>query len=148
MVYANRFAVVVDYAHTPDAIDNVLKTARKLTKGKLIAVYGAGGNRDREKRPLMGEAGERWSDLLIITSDNPRYEDPEEIIKDILRGIKNKRKVIVEPDRKRAIEKALKMAKEGDLIAVLGKGHETYQEIKGVKYPFSDAEVIKKTVRR
>ena len=143
VVYSNKFAVVVDYAHTPDAIDNVLKTARKLTKGKLIAVYGAGGNRDREKRPLMGEAGERWSDLLIITSDNPRDEEPEEIIKDILRGIKDRSKVIVEPDRKKAIEKALKIAKEGDLVAVLGKGHETYQEIKGVKYPFSDAEVIK-----
>ena len=143
VVYSNKFAVVVDYAHTPDAIDNVLKTARKLTKGKLIAVYGAGGNRDREKRPLMGEAGERWSDLLIITSDNPRDEEPEEIIKDILRGIKDRSKVIVEPDRKKAIEEALKITKEGDLVAVLGKGHETYQEIKGVKYPFSDAEVIK-----
>ena len=143
VVYSNRFAVVVDYAHTPDAIDNVLKTARKLTKGKLISVYGAGGNRDREKRPLMGEAGERWSDVLVITSDNPRDEEPEEIIKDILKGIKDKSKVIVEPDRKKAIERALKMAKEGDLVAVLGKGHETYQEIKGVKYPFNDAEVIK-----
>lgn len=143
VVWSKEFLVVVDYAHTPDAIDNVLKTARRLTKGRLISVFGAGGNRDREKRPLMGRAGERWSDVLVITSDNPRYEEPEEIIKDILRGIEDKSKVIVEPDRRKAIEIALRMAKEGDLVAILGKGHETYQEVKGVKYPFNDAEVVK-----
>ena len=143
VVYRGRFAVVVDYAHTPDAIDNVLRTAKRLTKGRLISVYGAGGDRDRDKRPLMGEAGEKWSDVVILTSDNPRSEEPEEIIKDILKGIKDKSKVIVEPDRKKAIEKAIKMAKKGDLIAILGKGHETYQEVKGVKYPFSDKEVVK-----
>ena len=143
VVFNKKFAVIVDYAHTPDAIDNVLKTARKLARGRLISVYGAGGNRDREKRPLMGKAGEKWSDILVITSDNPRDEEPKEIIRDILKGIEDKTKVIVEPDRKKAIEIALKIAKEGDLVAVLGKGHETYQEIKGVKYPFSDSEVIK-----
>jgi len=143
VVYSDKFTVIVDYAHTPDAVENVLKTARKLTKGRLISVFGAGGNRDREKRPLMGNSAEKYSDLIILTSDNPRYEEPEEIIKDILKGIEEKQKVIVEPERKKAIEKALKIAKEGDLVAILGKGHEDYQEIKGVKYPFNDAQVVK-----
>ncbi|HIP43028.1 MAG TPA: UDP-N-acetylmuramoyl-L-alanyl-D-glutamate--2,6-diaminopimelate ligase [Aquifex aeolicus] len=146
VVYSDSFTVIVDYAHTPDAIENVLKTARKLTKGKLITLFGAGGNRDRDKRPLMGKAAERWSDLIILTSDNPRYEDPEEIINDILKGVSRKDIVIVQPDREKAIELALKTASDGDLVAILGKGHETYQEIKGVKYPFSDVEVVKKFV--
>ena len=143
VVYSDKFTVIIDYAHTPDAVENVLKTARKLTKGRLISVFGAGGNRDREKRPLMGKAAEKYSDLIILTSDNPRDENPEEIIKDILKGIENKDKVITEVDRKKAIRKAVELASEGDIIAILGKGHEDYQEIKGVKYPFSDAQVVK-----
>ena len=137
------FLIVIDYAHTPDAVDNVLKTIKKLSKGKVITVFGAGGNRDRGKRPLMGEASERWSDLIVITSDNPRFEDPRRIIRDILKGIKDKEKVLVIEDRREAIEEAIKRAREGDVVAILGKGHEDYQEIEGVKYPFSDARVVR-----
>ncbi|GAB6065915.1 UDP-N-acetylmuramoyl-L-alanyl-D-glutamate--2,6-diaminopimelate ligase [Aquifex pyrophilus] len=143
VVYKGAFTVIVDYAHTPDAVENVLRTTRKITKKRLISLFGAGGNRDREKRPLMGEASEKYSDIIILTSDNPRDEEPEKIIEDILRGIKERERVIVEPDRRKAIELALKTAEVGDTIAILGKGHENYQEIKGVKYPFSDAEVVK-----
>ncbi|MDW8433723.1 MAG: UDP-N-acetylmuramoyl-L-alanyl-D-glutamate--2,6-diaminopimelate ligase [Aquificaceae bacterium] len=139
----NGFIVVVDYAHTPDALEKVLKTARALAKNRLISVFGAGGNRDRSKRPLMGKVAEGLSDLVVITSDNPRYEEPEVIIQDILEGIGDRSKVIVEPDRKKAIELAIGMAKSGDVIIVAGKGHEDYQEIKGVRYPFKDADVIK-----
>ena len=137
------FLVVVDYAHTPDAMDNVLGTIRKLAKGKVITVFGAGGNRDRSKRPLMGKAAERWSDLIVVTSDNPRFEDPRGIIEDILEGIKDKGKVLVIEDRREAIEEAVRRAGKGDVVAILGKGHEEYQEIEGVKYPFSDAAVVR-----
>lgn len=140
------FLVVVDYAHTPDALAKVLKTARKLTKGRLIAVFGAGGNRDRGKRPLMGKVAEEIADLVVLTSDNPRYEEPMAIIEDILSGIEDKGKVVVEPDRASAIKLAIKLAKEGDIIVVAGKGHEDYQEVKGVKYPFKDADVIKEAL--
>jgi len=143
VVHRGDFAVVVDYAHTPDAIENVLKSARKLARGRVIALFGAGGNRDKEKRPLMGASAERHSDLIILTSDNPREEKPEEIIRDILRGIRERGKVLIEPDRKRAIGLALSLAREGDIVMILGKGHETYQEVNGVKYPFSDALVVK-----
>ncbi|EDP76653.1 UDP-N-acetylmuramoyl-L-alanyl-D-glutamate--2,6-diaminopimelate ligase [Hydrogenivirga sp. 128-5-R1-1] len=138
------FIAVVDYAHTPDAMDNVLRTMRRLTKNRVICVFGAGGNRDRGKRPLMGKSAEKWSDVVIITSDNPRDEEPERIIEDILKGVEDKGKVKVIPDRREAIAEALNIAKEGDIVAILGKGHEDYQEIKGVKYPFSDSEVLKK----
>jgi len=143
VVWRDKFTVVVDYAHTPDAMENFLKTARKLTEGRLITVFGAGGNRDREKRPLMGRTAECWSDIVIVTSDNPRDEEPLRIIEDILRGIRNKEKVRVIPDRREAIEFALKLAREKDLVAILGKGHEDFQEVKGVKYPFNDARVVK-----
>ena len=143
-VYEGKgFIVIIDYAHTPDALEKVLRTAKKLTKNRLIAVFGAGGNRDRTKRPLMGKAAEALADLVVITSDNPRFEEPMAIIEDILEGIENKEKVLVEVDRKRAIEMAINMAKEGDVILVAGKGHEDYQEIKGVKYPFKDSEVVR-----
>ena len=138
------FIAVVDYAHTPDAMDNVLRTMRRLTKNRIICVFGAGGNRDRGKRPLMGKSAEKWSDVVIITSDNPRDEEPESIIEDILDGVEDKGKIKVIPDRREAIAEALNIAEEGDIVAILGKGHEDYQEIKGVKYPFSDSEVLKK----
>ncbi len=144
---AKGFNAVVDYAHTPDAVEKALKTLRSLTSGRLIAVFGAGGDRDRTKRPLMGRSAERWADLLVITSDNPRSEDPLKIIEDILQGVEDKEKVVVEPDRRKAIETALKMAEEGDTVAILGKGHETYQEIKGRKIPFSDVEVVKEFLK-
>ncbi|MFN4013551.1 MAG: UDP-N-acetylmuramoyl-L-alanyl-D-glutamate--2,6-diaminopimelate ligase [Aquificaceae bacterium] len=142
----NGFIVVVDYAHTPDALEKVLKTAKALAKGRLIAVFGAGGNRDRTKRPLMGKVAESLADLIVITSDNPRFEEPMDIIQDILKGIEDKSRVLVEPERKRAIELAIDIAKEGDVIVVAGKGHEDYQEIKGVKYPFKDSDVVKEVL--
>ncbi|MCS6958264.1 MAG: UDP-N-acetylmuramoyl-L-alanyl-D-glutamate--2,6-diaminopimelate ligase [Aquificaceae bacterium] len=140
------FMVVVDYAHTPDALEKVLQTAKNLAKNGLIVVFGAGGNRDRTKRPLMGKVAEKVADLVILTSDNPRFEEPIQIIEDILQGIERKDRVIVELDRKRAIELAIDMAKEGDIVVVAGKGHEDYQEIKGVRYPFKDSEVIKEVL--
>ena len=140
---SENLAVVVDYAHTPDAIRNVLETLKKLARGRVIAVFGAGGDRDKGKRPLMGKYAEELSDLIVLTSDNPRSEDPLKIIEDILSGISEKGKVIVEPDRRRAIEIAINLARRGDVVAILGKGHEDYQEIKGVKYPFSDSQVVR-----
>lgn len=140
------FMVVVDYAHTPDALEKVLRTAKALTKNRLIVVFGAGGNRDRTKRPLMGKVAEMLADLVILTSDNPRFEEPMTIIEDILAGIEDKSKVLVEEDRRKAIELAIGLAKEGDVVVVAGKGHEDYQEIKGVKYPFKDSQVVKEAL--
>lgn len=137
------FTVVIDYAHTPDAMENVLKTLRKLTEGRIITVFGAGGDRDRTKRPLMGRVAEVWSDIVVLTSDNPRSEDPNRIIEDILEGIEVRKKVLVQPDRRMAIKVAIDLAREGDVVAVLGKGHEEYQEVGGVKYPFSDVKVVR-----
>jgi UDP-N-acetylmuramoyl-L-alanyl-D-glutamate--2,6-diaminopimelate ligase len=137
---------IIDYAHTPDALEKVLITARRLTKGKLWVVFGAGGNRDKTKRPLMGKVAEKWADFLVITSDNPRWEEPEAIIEDILKGIEQKQKVFVQKDRKEAIKFALQNAKEGDVVLIAGKGHEDYQEIKGVKYPFKDQDVVKEAL--
>jgi UDP-N-acetylmuramoyl-L-alanyl-D-glutamate--2,6-diaminopimelate ligase len=137
---------IVDYAHTPDALEKVLITARRLTKGKLWVVFGAGGNRDKTKRPLMGKVAEKWADFVVITSDNPRWEEPEAIIEDILKGIEQKQKVFVQKDRKEAINFALQNAKEGDVVLIAGKGHEDYQEIKGVKYPFKDQDVVKEVL--
>ena len=140
------FVVVIDYAHTPDALEKVLRTARALCKNRLMVVFGAGGNRDRTKRPLMGKTAEAIADLIVLTSDNPRFEEPMAIIEDILSGIENKGKVLVEQDRRKAIELAISMAQEGDVILIAGKGHEDYQEIKGVKYPFKDSEVVKEVL--
>ncbi|MEJ7620429.1 MAG: UDP-N-acetylmuramoyl-L-alanyl-D-glutamate--2,6-diaminopimelate ligase [Aquificaceae bacterium] len=140
------FVVIIDYAHTPDALEKVLRTARALCKNRLIVVFGAGGNRDRTKRPLMGKTAESIADLIVLTSDNPRFEEPMAIIEDILSGIENKGKVLVEQDRRKAIELATSMAQEGDVILIAGKGHEDYQEIKGVKYPFKDSEVVKEVL--
>ncbi len=147
-VYTSQrgFIVVIDYAHTPDAVDNVLRTIRDLARRRVITVFGAGGDRDRAKRPLMGEAAQRWSDLIILTSDNPRSEDPMKIIGDIMEGVKDRSTVIVIPDRREAIEEAIRRAGEGDVVAILGKGHEEYQEIRGVKYPFSDARLVKELI--
>lgn len=135
--------VIVDYAHTPDALEKLLRTARGITRGRLLVVFGAGGNRDRTKRPLMGEVAQNWADVIVLTSDNPRWEDPISIIEDIMEGISQKGKVLVEPDREKAIRLAVEMAKEGDVVVIAGKGHEDYQEIKGVRYPFSDSAVVR-----
>ena len=135
-------SVIVDYAHTPDALENVLKTTQQFAEGKIISVFGCGGDRDTEKRPLMGAIGQKYSDLCIITSDNPRTEEPEAIIKDILEGIdKKKENYHVVVDREQAIAEAISMAKKDDVVIITGKGHETYQIIGKVKHHFDDKEV-------
>ncbi|MFP4096135.1 MAG: UDP-N-acetylmuramoyl-L-alanyl-D-glutamate--2,6-diaminopimelate ligase [Cyclobacteriaceae bacterium] len=137
---------IVDYAHTPDALENVLKTIQNVrTKNEqVITVVGCGGDRDKTKRPEMADIASRYSDKVVLTSDNPRSEDPEQIIEDMKAGVKaaNYRKVLAITNRKEAIRSACMMARKGDIILVAGKGHETYQEIKGVKYDFDDFQVI------
>jgi UDP-N-acetylmuramoyl-L-alanyl-D-glutamate--2,6-diaminopimelate ligase len=137
------FAVLVDYAHTPDSLENVLRAARQLAEGRLITVFGCGGDRDREKRPLMGEIAARLSDACVVTSDNPRSEPPEAIIDEILQGIPASADgVKVEPDRRRAIAAALAEAEPGDTVVIAGKGHEQGQELAGGrKIPFDDRQV-------
>lgn len=138
---------IVDYAHTPDALENVLNAIHEVLngKGQVITVCGAGGNRDKGKRPLMAQEAVKQSDKVIITSDNPRFEDPQDIINDMLAGLnaQQMKKVISITDRKEAIRTACMMAKKGDVILVAGKGHEDYQEIKGVKHHFDDKEVLR-----
>ncbi|MBF1533006.1 MAG: UDP-N-acetylmuramoyl-L-alanyl-D-glutamate--2,6-diaminopimelate ligase [Prevotella salivae] len=140
------FTAIVDYAHTPDALANVLNAIHEVLDGKghVITVCGAGGNRDKGKRPLMAQEAVRQSDKVIITSDNPRFEDPQEIINEMLAGLNEQqmRKVISIVDRKEAIRTACMMAQKGDVVLVAGKGHENYQEIKGVKHHFDDKEVL------
>jgi UDP-N-acetylmuramoyl-L-alanyl-D-glutamate--2,6-diaminopimelate ligase len=143
------FTVLVDYAHTPDSLENVLRAARRLTEGRLISVFGAGGDRDRAKRPKMGWAGASLSDLAIVTSDNPRSEDPDAIIAEVLGGVENGAAVEVEPDRRAAIALALSRAEPGDSIVIAGKGHEQGQEFEGGrKIPFDDREVARELLRR
>jgi UDP-N-acetylmuramoyl-L-alanyl-D-glutamate--2,6-diaminopimelate ligase len=136
------FRVIVDYAHTDDALEKVLKSARQITSGRLIVVFGCGGERDRTKRPVMGEVAARESDYAIVTSDNPRSEDPIAIIKEIEEGMKGS-DYRVEVDRRRAIRLALAEAKEGDTVLIAGKGHETYQTIGTTVHPFDDRAVAK-----
>ena len=137
---------VIDYAHTPDALKNVLQTINAVRpgNGQLITVVGAGGNRDKLKRPEMAEIASQLSNKLILTSDNPRFEKPEAILDDMIAGVDvvNRRKTLIIPDRKEAIKTACIMAKTGDVILVAGKGHEKYQEIEGVKHPFDDRKVV------
>lgn len=144
------FTVVVDYAHTDDALENVLRSARQLAPRRIIAVFGAGGDRDRTKRPLMGQAATKFSDFCFITSDNPRSEDPEKIALDIELGIKKigKTNYAIELDRRRAIEKALAMAEKGDFILIAGKGHENYQIFKDRVVPFDDREVVREILQK
>jgi UDP-N-acetylmuramoyl-L-alanyl-D-glutamate--2,6-diaminopimelate ligase len=143
----NDITAIVDYAHSPDALKNILDTITSLRTGneQLITVVGAGGNRDRDKRPVMGRIASEKSNTVILTSDNPRFEDPETIIQEILKGVEpvNFKKVISNVKREEAIKTAYNMAKPGDIILVAGKGHEKYQEIKGVRYPFDDLKIIK-----
>lgn len=139
---------VVDYAHTPDALENVLNAIHEVLEGKeghVITVCGAGGNRDKGKRPLMAQEAVKQSDRVIITSDNPRFEEPQDIINDMLAGLtpQQMKKVVSIVDRKEAIRTACMMAQKGDVILIAGKGHEDYQEIKGVKHHFDDREVVR-----
>ncbi|MBR7104369.1 MAG: UDP-N-acetylmuramoyl-L-alanyl-D-glutamate--2,6-diaminopimelate ligase [Lentisphaeria bacterium] len=138
---------VVDFAHTDDALAHVLEVLRPLTAGRLFCVFGAGGDRDKSKRPRMGQAAS-CADHLIVTSDNPRSEEPEKIIADIVAGIRPGTLYDVEPDRKKAVQKAFRAAQPGDVVLVAGKGHENYQEIKGVRYAFSDVQIIQQCFKR
>ena len=141
------YTAIVDYAHTPDALENVLNAIHEVLngKGKVITVCGAGGNRDKGKRPIMAQEAVKQSDKVIITSDNPRFEEPQDIINDMLAGLDQKqmKKVLSIVDRREAIRTACMLAEKGDVILIAGKGHEDYQEIKGVKHHFDDKEVVK-----
>ncbi|HEX3692788.1 MAG TPA: UDP-N-acetylmuramoyl-L-alanyl-D-glutamate--2,6-diaminopimelate ligase [Solirubrobacteraceae bacterium] len=148
------FAVLVDYAHTPDSLQNVLSAAHDLGDGRVICVFGAGGDRDRGKRPLMGEIGARLADVLLVTSDNPRSEDPEAIVAEIMAGADaaarppHAEPVLAEVDRRAAIERAVSLARDGDVLVIAGKGHEQGQELAGgVKVPFDDVTVAREALR-
>ncbi|MBV9576088.1 MAG: UDP-N-acetylmuramoyl-L-alanyl-D-glutamate--2,6-diaminopimelate ligase [Gammaproteobacteria bacterium] len=136
----NKPVVVVDYAHKPDALAQVLKTLRAHTKGQLWCVFGCGGERDRGKRPLMASIAEQWADRVIVTNDNPRHENPEEIVADIVKGFTHPERVAIELNRSKAIENCIQWAKAGDCILIAGKGAEHYQQIGDVKLPFDDVE--------
>lgn len=144
------FTVIVDYAHTPDGLKNVLVACRDITAGRVICVFGCGGDRDKSKRPIMGEVGVQLSDRCVITSDNPRSEDPMEIIEMILEGVRNRYpedRYVVEPDRRKAIFMAVGMAKPGDLVLIAGKGHERGQIFSDRIVPFDDREVAREAIR-
>jgi UDP-N-acetylmuramoyl-L-alanyl-D-glutamate--2,6-diaminopimelate ligase len=142
------FAVLVDYAHTPDSLENVLGAARPLTRRKLVCVFGCGGDRDRGKRPLMGEISARLADLTIVTSDNPRSEDPAAIVEEILAGIVDRAATEAIVDRHAAIERAVALAEDGDVVVIAGKGHEQGQEFEGGrKLPFDDVQVAREALR-
>lgn len=148
-VVDNKFEIpiMIDYAHSPESLESILQAVKSYTRGRVISVFGCGGDRDKGKRPIMGEISGRIADYTIITSDNPRTEEPEEIIKEIEKGIKKTKgnyQVVV--DRTEAIEKAIKMATKKDIIVLAGKGHELYQEINGKKYPFDERSIIKKII--
>jgi UDP-N-acetylmuramoyl-L-alanyl-D-glutamate--2,6-diaminopimelate ligase len=144
-----EFAVLVDYAHTPDSLRSVLRAARGVTDGRVIAVFGAGGDRDRGKRPLMGQAGAEGSDLAIVTSDNPRSEEPRAIVDEVLAGVGEGEEVEVEVDRRAAIALALSRAGRGDAVVIAGKGHEQGQEFEnGRRVPFDDRAVARQELRR
>jgi len=142
------FAVLVDYAHTPDSLDNVLRAARQLARGRVICVFGAGGDRDRGKRPAMGRIAGELADVAIVTSDNPRSEDPEAIIAEVVTGVDGRDDVVTEADRRAAIERAIAIAGDGDVVVIAGKGHEQGQEFaNGRKVPFDDVAVAREALR-
>ena len=142
-----KFTVIIDYAHTPDALERILLSARELTKGRLVSVFGCGGDRDRGKRPIMGEISTRLADYTVITSDNPRTEDPLDIISDIVNGISSGASQEVAPDREEAIRSALEFAHPGDTVVIAGKGHEDYQVIGTERRHFDDAETARRILK-
>ena len=141
------FTVIVDYAHTPDALTNVLNGIHEVLdgNGKVITVVGCGGNRDKGKRPMMAKEAVRLSDQVILTSDNPRFEEPDSIIEDMVAGLStaDMDKTLCITDRKQAIKTAITLAQKGDVVLVAGKGHEDYQEVKGIKHHFDDRETVR-----
>jgi len=143
------FYVIVDYAHTDNALANALKAARSLMRGRVICMFGCGGDRDRDKRKLMGAVADELADVLVVTSDNPRTEEPQEIINDILKGVSRPHgeKLHVVPSRRDAISLAIRTAREGDIVLLAGKGHEDYQIIGTTRHPFDDREVASEVLR-
>ena len=139
--------IIVDYAHTPDAVEKIIKEVSKIPHNKVITIVGCGGNRDKTKRPIMGAIATNYSDYVIFTSDNPRYEKPKKILKDITCKLDNKNyKIVIK--RKKAIKNAIQMLSKNDILLLLGKGHEEYQIIKNKKMPFSDKNIVLKFIRR
>ena len=137
------YRVILDYAHSPDSLENILKAVRQTTRGRMIALFGCGGNRDAAKRPIMGEIAGELADFCVLTSDNPRNEDPMAILGEIEEGIRHTGcEYVVIENRREAIRYALKLAQPSDVIVLAGKGHETYQEICGVKHPFDEKIVV------
>ena len=135
---------MIDYAHSPESLENILQATKSYTRGRVISVFGCGGDRDAGKRPIMGEISGRIADFTIITSDNPRTENPEEIVKQIESGMKKTNgKYVTIVDRVEAIKEAIKMANKRDIIILAGKGHEPYQEINGKKYPFDERIIVR-----
>lgn len=149
-VPSNVGAFIVDYAHTPDALEQVLTSLKPHCEGALWAVFGCGGDRDKGKRPLMAQAALRLADKVILTADNPRTENPNAILKDMQAGMscEQHEKAEIEPDRKSAIEYAVQNAKPNDIVVIAGKGHETYQEINGVRYDFDDRVVVSEALAK
>jgi len=147
---AKGLDIFVDYAHTPDALVNVLQALRALDFGRVVTVFGCGGDRDRAKRPLMGRAVAQLSDVAVLTSDNPRHEDPLQIMADVRPGLADgpaRLTVIEEPDRYQALCKAVGLMRQGDVLLVAGKGHEAHQQVGDVKHPFSDVEAVGRAIR-
>jgi UDP-N-acetylmuramoyl-L-alanyl-D-glutamate--2,6-diaminopimelate ligase len=142
------FRVVVDYAHTPDGLEQLLRAAREVTEARVIVVFGCGGDRDRTKRPAMGEVATTLADRVVVTSDNPRSEDPLRIIYEVLAGVADRGAVVVEPDRRQAIELALEEAAPGDTVVIAGKGHETTQTVGDEVVPFDDRAVARRGLER
>ena len=150
-VHSGEIDVIVDYAHTPDALERSLDSIKNInqnTSSNIILVFGCGGDRDKGKRKQMGRIASRFADVSVITSDNPRSEDPDEIIKDILKGVNKEKRYVVIPDRKEAIEYAISIARAGDTVLVAGKGHETYQIDKNGAHPFDEIEIINRAVAK
>ncbi len=135
--------IFVDYAHTPDALTNAILTLREAGFKRGLVMFGCGGNRDKGKRPLMGEAVAKLADIAILTSDNPRFEDPHSIIEDVLPGLSRVSQLVIEEDRKLATKKALELLTQDDALLIAGKGHEEYQIINGVKHHYSDQEIVR-----
>jgi len=144
------FSVIIDYAHTDDALKNVLSTLKPLCRGKLRVVFGCGGDRDRTKRPRMAQVAEQLADFIIVTSDNPRTEEPTAIIDEIITGFESpdSQTITIEPDRKKAIESAIESSDKNDIILIAGKGHETYQIIGKQKFDFSDKEIAEQCLQK
>ena len=145
----NGASIYVDFAHTPDGLEKVLKTLKQHCNGRLVCLFGCGGNRDKSKRPKMGECAAKIADFTILTSDNPRYEDPLDILSNIEEGYRRYSiKYVLIPDREKAIEYALDFLKKDDVLLVAGKGGEDYQEVMGIKYSFNDQDIIEKILEK